>query len=120
MNLQQDAFSPLMRPVCVRLTSRMLLPAALLFQLPGSAIEQSVALLQTQRARWIPEAGARSTPPTYSDYREGGGMHVPRGYIESNEMAGRTIYHVERVEVGVELVPDTSTLQPSPESDRGK
>jgi hypothetical protein len=30
------------------------------------------------------------------------------------------IFQVERVEVGVKLTPDTSTLQPSTESGRGK
>jgi len=49
---------------------------------------------------------------TYSDYREVGGMRVPHRYIESNEMAGRAIYQVERVEVGVDLPPDTFALRP--------
>ncbi len=33
-------------------------------------------------------------------------------------MGGRMIFQVERVEVGVELAPDTFTLQPSAESGR--
>jgi hypothetical protein len=41
-------------------------------------------------------------------------------YIESTEIGGRMIFQVERVEVGVELAPDTFTLQPSTESGRGK
>ncbi len=57
---------------------------------------------------------------TYSDYREVGGMRVPHHYIASTEMAGRTIFQVERVEVGATLAPDTFTLQPSTESGRGK
>jgi hypothetical protein len=39
--------------------------------------------------------------------------------IESIDMGGRTIYQVERVEVGVELTPDTFTLEPSTASGRG-
>jgi hypothetical protein len=77
-------------------------------------------VLQTQQAMWVPEAGAIPTTTTYSDYREVGGMRVPRRFIESTEMGGRTIFQVERVEVGVELAPDTFTLQPSTESGRGK
>ena len=41
-------------------------------------------------------------------------------HVESTEIGGRTIYQVERVEVGVKLAPDTFTLQPSTESGRGK
>jgi hypothetical protein len=60
------------------------------------------------------EAGvAVAIPGTYSDYREVGGMRVPHSFIESNEMTGRAIYQVERVEVDVDLPPDTFTLQPS-------
>jgi len=51
---------------------------------------------------------------------EVGGMRVPHSYIEANEMTGRAIYHVERVEVGVELAADTFTLQSSTASDRGR
>jgi hypothetical protein len=40
-------------------------------------------------------------------------MRVPHSFIESNEMTGRAIYQVERVEVDVDLPPDTFTLQPS-------
>jgi len=64
--------------------------------------------------------GAIAVTTTYSDYREVGGMRVPHSYIEANEMTGRAIYHVERVEVGVELAPDTFTLQSSTASDRGR
>ena len=77
-------------------------------------------VLQTQQAMWVPEAGAIPTTTTYSDYREVGGMRVPHRYIESTEMGGRMIFQVERVEVGVELAPDTFTLQPSTESGRKK
>jgi hypothetical protein len=70
-------------------------------------------VLQTQQAMWIAEAGAIPTTTTYSDYREVGGMRVPHGYIESTDIGGRMIFQVERVEVGVELAPDTFTLQPS-------
>ena len=52
------------------------------------------------------------------DLDEVGGMRVPRRYVESTEMGGRIIFQAERVEVGVELAPDTFTLQPSTESDR--
>ena len=47
----------------------------------------------------------------YSDYREIGGMRVPHRYVESNELTGRAIYQVERVEVGVKLAPEIFTLQ---------
>ena len=79
-------------------------------------------VLQTQQTMWSAEAVAVAIPitTTYSDYREVGGMRVPHRYITSNEMAGRTIFQVERVEVGVELAPDTFTLQPSTASGRGK
>jgi hypothetical protein len=43
-------------------------------------------------------------------------MRVPHRYIESTEMGGRMIVQAERVEVGVELSPDTFRLQPSSES----
>ena len=45
---------------------------------------------------------------TYSDYRDVGGMRVPHRYMESNELIGRAIYQVERVEVGVKLAPEFS------------
>jgi len=73
-------------------------------------------VLQTQQAMWIPEAGAISTTTTYSDYREVGGMRVPHHYIVSTEVAGRTLFQVERVELAL----DTFTLQPSTVSGRGK
>jgi hypothetical protein len=73
-------------------------------------------VLQTQQAMWIPEAGAIPMTTTYSDYREVGGMRVPHSYIESTEIGGRMKSQVERVEVGVELAPDTFALQPSTES----
>ena len=43
-------------------------------------------------------------------------MRVPHGYMESTEIGGRIMFHVERVE----LAPDTFTLPPSTESGRGK
>lgn len=76
-------------------------------------------VLQAQQAMWIPEAGAIPITTTYSDYREVGGLRVPHRYVESTEMGGRTIYQVERVEVGAELAPDTFALQPSTASGRG-
>ncbi len=69
-------------------------------------------VLQTQQTMWIPGAGAIPVTTTYSDYREVRGMRVPHRCTESTEMVGRTIYEVERVEVGVELAPDTFTLEP--------
>jgi hypothetical protein len=77
-------------------------------------------LLQTQQAMWVPEAGAIPVTTTYSDYREVGGMRVPHRYTESSESAGRTIYQVERVEVGITLAPDTFALQLSTPSGRGR
>jgi hypothetical protein len=77
-------------------------------------------VLQTQQAMWIPEAGAITTTTTYSDYREVGGMRVPHRHVESTDIGGRMIFQVERVEVGVELAPDTFTLRPSTPSGRGE
>ena len=70
-------------------------------------------VLQTQQTMWSAEQGAAvalQVTTTYSDYREVGGMRVPHRYITSNEMTGRAIFQVERVEVGVTLAPDTFTL----------
>ena len=47
----------------------------------------------------------------YSDYRNVGGMRVTHRYVESNDLIGRTVYEVERVEVGVKLAPEIFTLQ---------
>ena len=68
-------------------------------------------VLQTQQTLWSGELGAIPTTTTYSEYREVGGLRVPHRYIESNDFVGRAIYEVERVEVGVELAPDTFTLK---------
>lgn len=57
---------------------------------------------------------------TCSDYREVGGMRVPHLHIESTVVGGRMIFQVERVEVSVELAPDTFKLHPSTESGWGK
>ena len=57
---------------------------------------------------------------TYSDYRDIGGMRVPHRYVESNDLIGRTIYEVERVEVGVTLAPEIFTLQPLTASGGGR
>ena len=67
-------------------------------------------VIQTQQTLWSGELGAIPTTTAYSDYREVGGLRVPHRYIESNDFMGRAIYVVERVEVGVELAPDTFTL----------
>lgn len=76
-------------------------------------------ILQTRQTMWS-VAGPVPLTTTYSDYREVGGMRVPHRYIESSEMGGRTIYQVERVEVGVELAPDTFTLERSATPGRGR
>ena len=73
-------------------------------------------VLQTQQTMWSAEAGAAvalQVATTYSDYREVSGMRVPHRYITSNDMTGRVIFQVERVEVGVTLAPDTFELPPS-------
>jgi hypothetical protein len=77
-------------------------------------------VLQTQQTLWSGEAGATPITTTYTDYREVGGLRVPHRYIESAEFLGRAIYQVERVEVGVELAPDTFTLQAPTASGQGK
>ena len=76
-------------------------------------------VLQTQQTL-SSEVGAMPTTTTYSDYREVGGLRVPHRYIESNDFVGRAIYQVERVEVGVELAPDTFTLQAPIASGQGR
>jgi CubicO group peptidase (beta-lactamase class C family) len=63
--------------------------------------------LQVLRRVIVGSAGAMETTTTYSDYRDVGGMRVPHRYVETAEQTGRIIYDVERVEVGVELSPDT-------------
>ena len=71
-------------------------------------------VLETRQTMWSAEAGVAVAIPvttTYSDYREVGGLRVPHRYITSSEMAGRAIFQVERVEVGVVFAPDTFTLQ---------
>jgi hypothetical protein len=75
-------------------------------------------VLQTQQAMWVPEAGAMPVTTTYSDYRDVGGRRVPHRYVESNDQIGRTIYEVERVQVGVKLPAEIFTLQASTASSR--
>ena len=80
-------------------------------------------VLETRQTMWSAEAGVAAAIPvttTYSDYREVGGMRLPHRYIASTDVAGRTIFQVERVEVNVELPPDTFTLGPSTASGPGK
>src|SRR5262245_2390681 len=74
-------------------------------------------VLATRQTTSAAEAGAITTG--YSDYREVGGMRVPHRYITSTDVAGQTIFQVERVEVGVTFAPDTFTL-PSTTSGRGR
>jgi hypothetical protein len=69
-------------------------------------------VLETRQTMTSAEAGTIPITTTYSDYREVGGMRVPHRYIASTDMAGRTIFQVERVEVNVELPPETFTLGP--------
>ena len=68
-------------------------------------------VLQDRRTMSFAEAGAMTVTTTYSDYRDIGGMRVPHRYVESNDLIGRAIYEVERVEVGVTLAPEIFTLQ---------
>ena len=71
-------------------------------------------VLQTLQTIWSAEQGAAvalQVATTYSDYREVGGMRVPHRYITSNDMAGRTMFQVERVEVGVTLASDTFVIK---------
>ena len=77
-------------------------------------------VLQHRRTMSFAEAGAIAVTTTYSDYREIGGMRVPHRYVESNDQMGRTIYEVERVEVGIELPAGTFTLEPSTSPGSGK
>jgi CubicO group peptidase (beta-lactamase class C family) len=108
------------RHLCVRPISSLLLLAAVLFQLPTPAIAQSAAPTSA-----TPTLAERLDRLATEFDRSRIDLHVPgavlaivrgeevifaRGYIESAEFLGRAIYHVERVEVGVELAPDTFTL----------
>ena len=68
-------------------------------------------VLQDRRTMSFAEAGAVLVTTTYSDYRDVGGMRAPYRYVVSNDLVGRAIYEVERVEVGVTLAPDTFTRQ---------
>ncbi len=68
-------------------------------------------VLQDRRTMSFAEAGAMTVTTTYSDYRDIGGMRVPHRYVESNDLIGRTVYEVERVEVGVTLATEIFTLQ---------
>jgi hypothetical protein len=77
-------------------------------------------VLQTLQTMWSETAGAIRSTTTYSDYREVGGRRVPHRYITSSEPAGRSIFQVEGVEVGVDLPPDTFTLQPFAASSGGR
>jgi len=77
-------------------------------------------VLQDRRTMSFAEAGAMPVTTTYSDYRDIGGMRVPHRYVESNDLIGRTIYEVERVEVGVTLAPEVFTLQALTGSDGGR
>lgn len=61
-------------------------------------------VLETRQTMWSAEAGVAAAillTTTYSDYREVGGMRVPHRYIASTDVAGRTIFQVERVEINV-------------------
>jgi len=69
-------------------------------------------VLEDRRKVSSAEAGVIAVTTTYSDYREVGGMRVPHRSVESNDLIGRAIYVIERVEVGVTLAPDIFTLQP--------
>jgi len=69
-------------------------------------------VLQDRRTMSVAEAGAMTATTTYSDYRDIGGMRVAYQYVVSTDSIGRTVYEVERVEVGVKLAPDIFTLQP--------
>jgi CubicO group peptidase (beta-lactamase class C family) len=75
-------------------------------------------VLQTRQTISPGDTGAIAVTTTYSDYREVGGMRVPHSYVVSNEMSGRTIFQVERVEVDVQLPPDTFTIESSTASGR--
>ena len=68
-------------------------------------------VLQDQQTISFAEAGAMRVTTTYSDYRDVGGMRVPHRHVASTDLVGRTIYEVERVEVGVTLAPDIFTLR---------
>ena len=112
------------RHVSSRLVSRLVLFSAILSTaLPPTLVSvdaETGDVLQDQRTTSFAEAGAMLVTTTYSDYRDIDGMRVPHYYVSSNDLIGRAIYQVERVEVGVKLAPETFTLEPSPASGRGR
>ena len=80
---------------------------------------QTGDVLHEQRTVAIPGGGGLPMTTTYSDYRDVRGRRVPYRYVESNEQAGRTLYQVESVDVGVELDPNVFTL-PRPTAVSGR
>lgn len=105
--------------------SALLLPSVSLLGLPADALAQSVVAPQ----RAAPTLAERHASLLFGDWRKyydtvrvvrAGELGGRKVYRESTEIGGRMIFQVERVEVGVELAPDTFTLQPSTESGRGK
>ncbi|MEO7600222.1 MAG: hypothetical protein ABIV50_14905 [Opitutus sp.] len=86
----------------MRLSSSLLLRAVIFSQLPAPTIAQSSA--PTPETPTLAERLDRNRIE----------LHLPA------ELGGRTIFEVERVEIGVELTPDTFTLRPSTKSGRGK
>lgn len=67
-------------------------------------------VLQTQQTTRSGDVAMQVTT-AYSDYREEGGIRVPHRYITSSEAAGRAIFQVEKVEVGVSFPSDTFIIR---------
>ena len=89
--------------VCPRVIYGLLLFAAVLLRWPTPASAPGVAAALEDRTIYVLRLESAGLPPTLL------GCALPYRYVESNDMAGRTICQVESVEVGVELRPDVFT-----------
>ena len=118
--------------VCARSLLRLLL-AAILLRLPTPAIALSVSVAPasptlTERLERLAAEFDRNridlqVPGAVLAIVRGEDVSVARGFGDADiekKMGGRMIFQVERVEVGVELAPDTFTLQPSIGAGRGR
>jgi hypothetical protein len=101
--------------VSVRSISASLLLSVSLLGLSGHALAPSVVARQ-KAAPTLAERLDRLGPEFDRPRTD---LHVP-GAVLAIGRGDAVIFQVEHVEVGVELAPDTFTLQPSTELGRGK
>ena len=60
----------------------------------------------------MPGLGSVPSRTRFEDYRVVDGVRLPFRQVESNEQLGRTVYEVERVELGVEVENELFVLRP--------